>query len=61
MLRLGHSKRAGRQAGTVASKPKGEPTHERKFFQAPRIRQAADLGGTARTVGKKEARHPLSR
>ena len=59
MLRLGHSKRAGQQAGAVASKPKGEPTHERKFLQAARIRQAPDLGRAAQRVGSKKARHPL--
>lgn len=35
MLRLGHSKRAGRQAGAVASKPKGVNRMSKEFFQLP--------------------------
>lgn len=35
MLRLGHSKRAGRQAGAVASKPKGVNRMSIEFFKLP--------------------------
>ena len=61
MLECSHSKRHGNRR-TQASHPtgeKGEPTHERKFLQVARIRQAENLGGTAGAVGSKKARHPL--
>ena len=56
MLRLGHSKRHGNRR-TQASHPtgeKGEPTHERKFLQAARIRQAENLGGAGCRMAKEK-------